>query len=86
MSTTSVANGWKYTIEFDSRHAGEVVIKVTKKPPLVSRDQVRTIAADVTVDNSRTKRELGYTPANLHEGLEKSVFWSQQSGYLAVRV
>lgn len=21
-STTSVANGWKYTIEFDSRHAG----------------------------------------------------------------
>lgn len=32
-STTSVANGWKYTIEFDSRHAGEMVVKVTKKPP-----------------------------------------------------
>jgi dihydroflavonol-4-reductase len=63
-------------------NVGEMVAKVTKKPPLVSRDEVRTLAADVTVDNSRTKRELGYTPTDLREGLAKSILWLQQSGYL----
>lgn len=61
---------------------GEMVAKVTKKPPLVSRDEIRTQAADITVDNSRTKRELGYIPTGLREGLEKSILWLQQSGYL----
>lgn len=65
--------------------AGEIVAKVTKKPPLIPRDELRTLMADVTLDSSRTKRELGYSPTGLREGLEKTIIWFQQNGYLPAR-
>lgn len=60
-------------------YAGETVAKVTKKRPLITREVVRTLASYVTVDNSRTQGELGYTPTSLRQGLEKTVRWLQQS-------
>ena len=66
-------------------NAGEMVAKVTKKSPLLSRDELRTLATDVTVDNSRTKLELGYTPTSLRQGLEKTILWFQKSEHLPER-
>lgn len=62
-------------------NAGEMVAKVTKKSPLLSRDALRTLATDVTIDNSRTKLELGFTPTSLRQGLKKTILQFQKSGH-----
>ncbi|MGD0918282.1 MAG: NAD-dependent epimerase/dehydratase family protein [Thermodesulfobacteriota bacterium] len=61
---------------------GEMVSRLTKRPPVLSRETFRIASHGWQVDGSKAVKELGikYTP--LEEGLRKTIVWYWKQGLL----
>ncbi len=61
---------------------GEIVSRLTKRPPMLSRDTFRLVSHGFQVDGSKAVKELGveYTP--LEEGLRETIVWYWKQGLL----
>ena len=61
---------------------GEFVSRVTKKRPLLPKDNVKLMAHGFRVDGSKAVRDLGieYTP--LEEGMRRAITWYWEQGLL----
>ena len=61
---------------------GEFAARVTKRPPLLTKDVVSMLAQGSQLDGSKAERELGlhYTP--LEEALPKTLAWYWEQGLL----
>jgi nucleoside-diphosphate-sugar epimerase len=55
----------------------ELLAKVTKQqgPPLLNRFRLKFLHTHLTYNISKAKRELGYEPIPLRQGLEKTIEW-----------
>lgn len=60
----------------------ETMSRVTKKPPLISRDFVRYFRKPVFVDNTRARTELGLTFTPLREGIRRHIAWLRDVGQI----
>jgi dihydroflavonol-4-reductase len=62
--------------------AAEAVAQVTGREPFVTRDALRMAAYKMFFDDSKARRELGYTSRPYGEGLLDAISWFRQAGYL----
>jgi dihydroflavonol-4-reductase len=62
--------------------AAEAVAQVTGREPFVTRDALRMAAYKMFFDDSKARRELGYTSRPYGEGLTDAISWFRQAGYL----
>jgi dihydroflavonol-4-reductase len=53
--------------------AGEGISKVIRRPPLMSRGQLHFFAWQARADSSKAKRELGWKPTPLAEGIRETL-------------
>jgi dihydroflavonol-4-reductase len=60
----------------------EAWAQVTGREPFVSRDALRMAAYKMFFDDSKARRELGYTSRPYRNGLVDAVAWFRQAGYL----
>lgn len=60
----------------------EAVAQITGREPFVSRDALRMAAYKMFFDDSKARRELGYTSRPYRQGLVDAVAWFRQAGYL----
>ncbi len=44
-------------------------------PPALTPEMVKKLNSDCVVRSSKAEKELGYSPASLHDGLQKTVNW-----------
>ena len=52
---------------------GEAIAKLSGKPPLIPKGQLHFLLWGAIPDSSKAKKELGWTPTNLTEGLSKTI-------------
>jgi dihydroflavonol-4-reductase len=62
--------------------AGELLSRVTGRPPLISRGQVHFIGLYARPSSRRIQRELGWKPTPLRDGLRQTVDWLAERGEL----
>jgi dihydroflavonol-4-reductase len=67
---------------FPLAFAAELVARVTGKEPFVTRDGLRMARKTMFFSSDKAKRELGYAPRPVREGLSDAVEWFRQAGYL----
>ncbi len=60
----------------------EAVAQITGREPFVSRDALRMAAYKMFFDDSKARRELGYSSRPYREGLADAIAWFRQAGYL----
>lgn len=60
--------------------AGELAARLTRKPPLLSREMVEGLLHEEVVDSSKAERELGYATPGLREMLEDALAWQVAQG------
>ncbi len=60
----------------------EAVAQITGREPFVSRDALRMAAYKMFFDDSKARRELGYTSRPYREGLSDAISWFRQAGYV----
>ncbi|HEY82499.1 MAG TPA: hypothetical protein G4O01_04315 [Dehalococcoidia bacterium] len=60
----------------------EVMSRVTKQPPLISRDFICFFSRPCWMDNSKARAELGLSFTPLREGLKKHIDWLRSSGQI----
>ncbi|HUG14038.1 MAG TPA: NAD-dependent epimerase/dehydratase family protein [Thermomicrobiales bacterium] len=64
---------------------GELVARVTKRPPTLPRDLLTICAHGFQVDGSKAEREIGMTYTPLEEGLRATIQWYWEHGHLKRR-
>ena len=52
---------------------GEVISKLSGKPPLIPKGQLHFLLWGAIPDSSKAKKELSWTPTNLTDGLSKTI-------------
>jgi dihydroflavonol-4-reductase len=52
---------------------GEYLAKLTGKPPLIPKGQLHFLLWGAIPDSSKAKKELGWMPKELHEGLSETI-------------
>jgi len=52
------------------------------KEPLLTCSQVKFFTQHRAFDTSKAKRDVGYQPVQLRQGLRQTIHWYQQNGYL----
>jgi dihydroflavonol-4-reductase len=62
--------------------AAELVARVTGKEPFVTRDGLRMARKTMFFSSEKAKRELGYAPRPVRQGLSDAVEWFRAAGYL----
>jgi dihydroflavonol-4-reductase len=62
--------------------AAELVARVTGKEPFVTRDGLRMARKTMFFSSEKAKRELGYAPRPVRQGLSDAVEWFRAEGYL----
>jgi dihydroflavonol-4-reductase len=62
--------------------AAELLARVTGKEPFVTRDGLRMARKTMFFSSEKAKRELGYAPRPVREGLADAVAWFRQAGVL----
>jgi dihydroflavonol-4-reductase len=60
----------------------EAVARITGREPFVSRDALRMAAYRMFFDDTKARRELGYTSRPYGEALEDAIGWFHKAGYL----
>lgn len=60
----------------------ELMAFFTRKEPLVTRVNIRTLNAKIELSSAKAERELGISFRNLEESLQDSVNWYSQNGYI----
>ena len=64
---------------------GEWISRLTKRPPVLSRETFRLVAHGFRVDGSRAEKELGLEYTALEEGLRAAIRWYGENGRLKHR-
>jgi dihydroflavonol-4-reductase len=59
----------------------ETISALTKKPPMLARDIVRSRIYGMRADNTKARTELGMTFIPLREGLTRTIQWYRDNGY-----
>ena len=59
----------------------ELVSFVTGKPPLITRQSVRTLQHDIVPTSAKAQSQLGFSPRPLEETLRDEVNWFREHGY-----
>jgi dihydroflavonol-4-reductase len=62
--------------------AAEAVARFTGREPFVTRDALRMARYRMFFDDSKARRELGYTSRPYREGLADAVAWFKNAGYV----
>jgi dihydroflavonol-4-reductase len=62
--------------------AAELVARLTGKEPFVTRDGLRMAKKTMFFSSDKAKRELGYAPRPVREGLADAIAWFRDAGYL----
>jgi dihydroflavonol-4-reductase len=60
----------------------ELYARVSKREPFVTRDGLRMSRYRMFFDDSKARRELGYTSRPYRQGLVDAIDWFVQAGYL----
>jgi dihydroflavonol-4-reductase len=60
----------------------ELFARATGRPPFVTLDGLRMSRCQMFFDDSKARRELGYTSRPYREGLVDAIDWFRQAGYL----
>ena len=60
--------------------AGELLSRVTGRPPLISRGQVHFIGLYARPSSRRIQSELGWKPTPLRDGLRRTIDWLTERG------
>lgn len=61
---------------------GELLAKLTKKPPLVARGELQFLTHEVRPDAGRAHRELGWTVRDFEAGVAETLAAMQAAGHL----
>jgi len=69
-----LAMGMAWTMEQFSRVSG--------KPPLITRQAIRTLQHDVVPSSQKARKELGFQTRPLEATLRDEVLWFQENGYV----
>lgn len=62
--------------------SGELLAKLTKKPPLVSRGELQFLTHEVRPDAGRAQRDLGWTVTDFEEGVAETLAAMRAAGQL----
>ena len=63
-------------------YGAELYARITKREPFVTLDGLRMSRYRMFFDDSKARRELGYTSRPYREGLVDAIAWFTQAGYL----
>lgn len=69
--------GWQVMV---LAFAFEILSALTKKPPMISRDNTRLCSYGLRADNAKAKTELGMTFTPLREGFSRTIRWYRENG------
>jgi dihydroflavonol-4-reductase len=69
-------------IAYAAAVVSELIAGVTGREPLATRDGVRMSRHRMFFDDTRARRELGYTSRPYQEGIADALAWFRQEGYL----
>ena len=61
---------------------GEMVAKLTRKPPLIPRGGLHFLSSHAAPDSAKAVEELNWQISPLNEGLEKSLDFFRRKGWL----
>jgi len=56
--------------------------KIFKSNPILTKSRIKFFTENRTFDTSKAKKEIGYSPIKLERGIEKTVKWYKQKGFL----
>jgi dihydroflavonol-4-reductase len=71
-----------YGAAFAAAVVSELIAGVTGREPLATRDGVRMSRHHMFFDDTKARRELGYTSRPYEEGIADALAWFRQEGYL----
>lgn len=61
---------------------GECFAKLSEKPPLIPKGQLHFLLWGAIPDSSKAKKELGWTPTDITEGLSRTINYLSKSNHL----
>jgi len=56
--------------------------KIFKFNPIITKSKIRFFTENRAFNTSKAREELGYNPIKLEKGIEKTIGWYKQKGYL----
>ena len=56
--------------------------KIFKFDPIITKSKIRFFTENRAFNTSKARKEIGYRPIKLEKGIEKTIAWYKQEGYL----
>ncbi len=78
----AAAFGCRASAVYPIAFGAELYARITKREPFVTLDGLRMSRYRMFFDDSKARRELGYTSRPYREGLVDAIAWFAQAGYL----